>query len=77
MTDRIVMKKNSRESLVISRSTYKGSELVDIRTFFKNEDGDLSPTKKGVNIRLELLDELIAWLSALAQDAHITAGEDN
>ena len=77
MTDRIVMKKTSRESLVISRSTYKGSELVDIRTFFKNEDGDLSPTKKGVNIRLELLDELIASLSAVAQDAHITAGEDN
>ena len=77
MTDRIVMKKNSRESLVISRNDYKGIELVDIRTFFTNEAGDLSPTKKGVSIRLELLDELIASLSAVAQDAQLTAGEKN
>ena len=77
MTDRIVMKKNSRESLVISRNDYKGIELVDIRTFFTNENGDLSPTKKGVSIRLELLDELIASLSAVAQDAQLTAGEEN
>jgi hypothetical protein len=77
LSDRIVMKKNSRESLVISRSDYKGIDLVDIRTFFTNEKGDLSPTKKGVSIRLELLDELIASLSAVAQDFAITAGENS
>jgi len=77
LSDRIVMKKNSRESLVISRSDYKGIDLVDIRTFFTNEKGDLSHTKKGVSIRLELLDELIASLSAVAQDSIITAGEDS
>lgn len=77
MSDRIVMKKNSRESLVISRNEYKGVDLIDIRTFFKNEEGDLSPTKKGVSIRLELLDELIASLSAVAQDAQLTTGEEN
>jgi len=49
--------------------------LVDIRTFFTNEEGNLSPTKKGVSIRLEKLDELIASLSAVAQDSFITAGE--
>ena len=75
-TDRSVIVKNSRESLVISRNNYKGVDLVDIRTFFTNEEGNLSPTKKGVSIRLEKLDELIASLSALAQDAHITAGEN-
>ena len=72
-TDRSVIVKNSRESLVISRNNY----LVDIRTFFTNEEGKLSPTKKGVSIRLEKLDELIASLSAVSQDAHITAGEDS
>jgi len=77
LSDRIVMKKNNRESLVISRNTYKEIELVDIRTFFKKEDGELSPTKKGVSIRLELLDELIASLSAVNQDAALTAGEDS
>jgi hypothetical protein len=75
LSDRIVMKKNSRESLVISRNDYKGIDLVDIRTFFTNEEGNLSPTKKGVSIRLEKLDELIASLSAVAQDAQLTAGE--
>jgi len=71
MTERIVIKKNSRESIVISQTEFKGNDLVDMRIFFTNKDGDLSPTKKGLSIRLEKLDELVATLSALSQDINL------
>ena len=71
MTERIVIKNNSRESIVISQTEFKANDLVDMRIFFTNKDGDLSPTKKGLSIRLEKLDELVATLSALSQDINL------
>ena len=71
MSERVVIKKNSRESIVISQTEFKGNDLVDMRIFFTNKDGDLSPTKKGLSIRLEKLDELVATLSALSQDINL------
>ena len=58
-----VLEKNSRESLVINQSEFKGVKLVDVRVFYKDENADLKPTKKGVSVRLEQLDALIKALS--------------
>ena len=68
MTERVVIKKNSRESIVISQTEFKGNDLVDMRIFLTNKDGELSPTKKGVSIRLDKLDELVATFSAFSQN---------
>ena len=68
MTERVVVKKNNRESIVISQTEFKGNDLVDIRIFFTNKDGELSPTKKGITVRLENLDELVTTLSAFSQN---------
>ena len=65
----IVLEKNSRESLVINQSEFKGVKLVDIRVFYKDEAGDLKPTKKGVSVRLEQLDALIKALSTVSATA--------
>ena len=75
MTERVVIKKNSRESIVISQTEFKGNDLVDMRIFFTNKDGDLSPTKKGVSIRLDKLDELVATLSAFSQNIKLAKEE--
>ena len=64
-----VLEKNSRESLVINQSEFKGVKLVDVRVFYKDENGDLKPTKKGVSVRLEQLDALIKALSELSATA--------
>ena len=64
-----VLEKNSRESLVINQSEFKGVKLVDVRVFYKDEAGDLKPTKKGVSVRLEQLDALIKALSDLSAAA--------
>ena len=65
----IVLEKNSRESLVINQTEFKGVKLVDVRVFYKDEAGDLKPTKKGVSVRLEQLDALIKALSDLSAAA--------
>ena len=65
----IVLEKNSRESLVINQSEFKGVKLVDVRVFYKDENGDLKPTKKGVSVRLEQLDTLIKALSTVSATA--------
>ena len=73
-----VLEKNSRESLVINQSEFKGVKLVDVRVFYKDENGDLKPTKKGVSVRLEQLDALIKALSeesATAREQEL-AGEN-
>ena len=64
-----VLEKNSRESLVINQSEFKGVKLVDVRVFYKDENGDLTPTKKGVSVRLEQLDALIKALSEVSATA--------
>jgi|TARA_R110000824_G_scaffold375269_1_gene565998 hypothetical protein len=68
LIERVVVKKNNRESIVISQTEFKGNDLVDIRIFFTNKDGELSPTKKGITVRLENLDELVTTLSAFSQN---------
>lgn len=68
MSERVVIKKNNRESIVISQTELKGNDLVDIRTFFTNGEGELSPTNWGIRVRLENLDELVTTLSAFSQN---------
>ena len=65
----IVLEKNSRESLVINQSEFKGVKLVVVRVFYKDEAGDLKPTKKGVSVRPEQLDALIKALSTVSATA--------
>ncbi len=63
----VVIKKNNNESVVVSQTDYKGFDLIDIRTFYTDANDELKPTKKGVTIRLEKVDELIAALKNISQ----------
>ena len=66
---RTVIEKNSRESIVVSETEYKGSKYVDVRVFYKDTDGNLKPTRNGVSIRHAKVTELVAALSALVDDS--------
>ena len=66
---RTVIEKNSRESIVVSQTEYKGNKYVDVRVFYKDTDGSLKPTRKGVSVRPEKVAELVAALSALVDDS--------
>ena len=69
MSDKIksTFVKNGRESIVMSESEYKGFDLIDIRTFYVDGAGELAPTRKGITIRAEKLNDFIATLSCFAQ----------
>jgi hypothetical protein len=60
--DHTVIEKNSRESIVVSETEYKGNKYIDVRVFYK--DGKhLKPTKKGISLRRPL--EVSALITAL------------
>ncbi len=69
MSDKIksTFVKNGRESIIMSESEYKGFDLIDIRTFYVDVAGELAPTRKGITIRAEKLNDFIATLSCFAQ----------
>ena len=63
-----VIKKNSRESIVISKNVFNNIPLDDIRIHYKDENGDLKPTRKGISVREDSLDDFVSTLSSFAQD---------
>ena len=66
---RTVIEKNSRESFVVSETEYKGNKQVDVRVFYKDIDGSLKPTRKGVSLRPEKVAEVRDALSAFVDDS--------
>ena len=73
---RTVIEKNSRESIVVSEIEYKGNKYIDVRVFYKDTDGNLKPTRKGVSLRPEKVAELVTALAAAA-DGSIEAVVDD
>lgn len=48
-----VIPKSASTEIRISRSDYKGEKYVDIRVYYKTEEGEMAPTKKGISVKLE------------------------
>ncbi|MBN1521103.1 MAG: transcriptional coactivator p15/PC4 family protein [Candidatus Aureabacteria bacterium] len=44
--------------MVISEKEFRGGTYIDIRVFYRDDNEDLKPTKKGVMIKKDLLEEL-------------------
>ena len=57
-----VISKNTREELRILREPYKGHDLMHIRVWVANDDGEMIPTKKGISIQIALVGHLIEAL---------------
>lgn len=57
------IKKNDRgDHIAVSRSTYGGSDGIDIRNYYTKEDGEIAPTQKGVKINTELVRDVMALI---------------
>ena len=55
--------KSGNEEIRISRLSYRETEYVDLRIFFKLTENEMLPTRKGLVISKELLQEVIKGLS--------------
>ena len=60
------IKKNSREVIRVVENEFKGKELVDIRTYYYDENADeIKPTKKGISFSKEVLPEILEALRSI------------
>jgi len=54
-----VIDKNETERIQIEMKSYKGKNYMDIRLFFKSDDGEWLPTKKGVTVGVNKLNDFV------------------
>jgi hypothetical protein len=66
--------KNTEETLKLRLRTYKGHQFLDIRSFWKKDDTEFIPTKKGITIPKGKLKEFSKLIGKAVQ---ITEGTDD
>jgi hypothetical protein len=57
------------EQVQVALSKYKGKTYADLRIFYKADDGEYRPTKKGITVSLDLLPELGEAITKLIEKA--------
>jgi len=50
--------KNDNEKVRVEISSFQGKQYLNFRIWFKGDDGDFHPSKKGITISTDLVDEL-------------------
>ena len=68
-----VVEKSPDQVIVVQRKEFKGHDLVDVRLFFASESDDemeieWRPTRKGIAINVEQLDDVIEGLQKVRAD---------
>lgn len=66
-------KKNDRGEVVrIVREDYKGADLVNIRVWYRADNGEMRPSKTGITINGGQIDQLIEALQAVKAEGRPT-----
>ena len=52
------IQKNTRERIRISIEEYRGHRLIDCRVYYEDNQGEWTPTKKGIALNNETIDEV-------------------
>ena len=50
--------KNPLEEIRISLTVYKKKQYLDLRVYYKGDDGEYHPSKKGLTLSLDLMSDL-------------------
>ena len=56
------IEKNSQQKIRISIEVYNTHHYVDVRVYYRNENGEWHPTKKGITLNDETIDPVIKAL---------------
>ncbi len=56
------VQKNSQEEIRINLQNYEGTDLVDVRTYWQNDEGKWLPTKKGISLTSYVIEDVIKLL---------------
>jgi hypothetical protein len=59
--------KNPLEEVRASITVFKGKQYVDLRIYYKGDDGEYHPSKKGLTLSLDLFSELEQAVQKLSE----------
>jgi hypothetical protein len=51
--------KNPIEEIRVSLTVFKKKQYIDLRVYYKGDDGEYHPSKKGLTLSLDLLPDLL------------------
>jgi len=57
------IERNDTERLRVEASNYKGSDFISVRIYYLADNGEWRPTKKGITVKPDKVDELIGFLT--------------
>ena len=69
------IKKNNISKIVISDKVFKQREMIDIRTFFINDEGEYNPSTKGITLNHELFPEFALAINELYEKNYKSIGD--
>ncbi len=61
----IAIQKSKKSEIRVSLGEFRGQERVDVRTFYRNDDGEFTPSRQGISLPVERVGELIDALIGL------------
>ena len=62
--------KGNEEVVRATVSEFAGKRRADLRIYFKGNDGDWHPSKRGVSLTIDMVEELQAAVTKLAEAAN-------
>ena len=54
--------RKGNDKIIITVKEFKGKQYIDLRTYFENDQGEWIPTKKGISLTPDNLDDMIGFL---------------
>jgi hypothetical protein len=62
LTEIAVIEKNTKERIRVILTDYNGHKFIDCRVYFEDAQGELKPTKKGIALSADTINEVIQAL---------------
>lgn len=62
-----IIPKNSMEEIHLDLKNYMKAEYLDIRSYFKDKENNIKPSKKGLTVPPDCLDDLLEGLNKFKQ----------
>lgn len=63
-----IVEKNPIERIHIEMKEYRKKKYLDIRTYYRADDGEWKPTKKGVTIPPDMIEDVIVALQKIEKE---------
>lgn len=62
------IEKNMKERIRVSIEEYRGSTFVDLRVYWEDEQGEWRPSKKGIALNGDCIDQVIEALQKASKE---------